>query len=323
MFIADLPAVLQALPPQQAPVVVPISPKKCPYFASLVSEESFKVLESLEQVILDDPGGCRVRDIQEEGDFEKTVLSLSHASSVAVIFGFPCNTGYDNLEESDGPPGALAIAQALLALGKRVTIVSEERNRAMVESSVELLHSSGALSMPLPFTSCEEMLERKGEGYDCLVAIERVGESQNGSHYGASGRDLSAHVVAIDDLFKSARPGVTTLSVGDRGNELGLGRVREKVKKYMRDGATVGCVVASDYTVLAGVSNWGGYAIALGLYMVSRCPVNVRYVQHGIDRDTGSRDMDCFIVTQEQVRLEQLLVAPRNAVFCSCSILLS
>lgn len=307
MFITDVAAVPVELSPRQLPVVVPISPERCPYFATVISDRAQKLLESLEQVILDDPGGCRVRDIREEGDFVKTVLSLSHASSVAVIFGFPCNLEYDNPEETDGPPGALAIAQALLALSKEVTIVSEERNRLMVESSVQLLNSRGALSRALPFTSCEEMLETGGEGFDCLLAIERVGESRSGSYYGASDRDLSGSMVPIDRLFKSVGAGITTLSVGDRGNELGLGRVREKVERHMKDGVVVGCVVASDYTILAGVSNWGGYAIALGLYLVSRCPVHARYLQHGIN-GIGSgiaddRDTDCFIVTNEQVRV--------------------
>ena len=304
MFVTDLPATPLELSPKEAPLVVTISPERSPYFASLVSGKCAKILESLEEVILDDPGGCRVRDIREEDDFMKTVLCLSHASSIAIIFGFPCNTDYDNMEESDGPPGVLAVAQALQALGKNITIVSESRNRSMTESSIQLLISNGALSGSIPFTSCEEMLEKEGEGYDCLLAIERVGRSEGGAYYSASGNDLSAHVQPIDRLFESAEADTVTLSVGDRGNELGLGRVRKKVEEYMKGGARVGCVVGSDYTVLAGVSNWGGYAIALGLYTVSRCSVHSRYVQHGVNVEhrVNSGDLNHFIVTNEQVR---------------------
>ena len=62
---------------------------------------------------------------------------------------------------------------------------------------------------------------------------------------------------------------MVTIGIGDRGNELGLGKIREKVEKIMKNGAVLGCSVASDYVIMAGVSNWGGYAISVGLYIVT------------------------------------------------------
>jgi hypothetical protein len=311
MFITDvLVESTKQVPSSEddVPVVVQSSPSKLPYFASLVRENALKKLRELEEIILDDPGHCGVKKLREDGDFVKSVISLSHARSVAVIFGFPCNISEKNMEETDGPPGALAIAQSLMALGKDVIIVSEERNRDLVNDCVEYLYGQGALKSKVRFRSCREVVESKGVGFDCLVAIERVGQASDGCHYSSRGIDLSEHLEPIDQLFSDAP--CVTIGIGDRGNELGLGKIQQKVTEVMEDGAKLGCSIASDNVIMAGVSNWGAYGICAGLYILATCPVHWRYVTCGINSDDQSKDftLDQFVPTNEQVEgvLERL-----------------
>lgn len=40
--------------------------------------------------------------------------------------------------------------------------------------------------------------------------------------------------------------------VGDGGNELGMGRVKEAVKKHIRNGDVIACDVEADFAVIAG-----------------------------------------------------------------------
>lgn len=40
--------------------------------------------------------------------------------------------------------------------------------------------------------------------------------------------------------------------VGDGGNELGMGKVKEAVKKYIRNGDVIACDVEADFAVIAG-----------------------------------------------------------------------
>ena len=76
--------------------------------------------------------------------------------------------------------------------------------------------------------------------------------------------------------------------IGDGGNELRMGRVQEKVQQFITNGPEIACTVPADYTITAGVSNWGGWAIAAGLYVLQACPIHDRYLRRavGFPRDS-------------------------------------
>jgi hypothetical protein len=60
-------------------------------------------------------------------------------------------------------------------------------------------------------------------------------------------------------------PGPVTLGVGDGGNEIGMGKVPwDVIRRNIPGGAVIACRVAADHLVVAGVSNWGAYALAAG-----------------------------------------------------------
>ncbi|MEQ2301712.1 hypothetical protein AMECASPLE_038898, partial [Ameca splendens] len=90
--------------------------------------------------------------------------------------------------------------------------------------------------------------------FDHLVAIERSGRAQDGNYYNMRGVNIKHLVDPIDDLFIAAQsiPGVTTTGIGDGGNELGMGKVKEKVKSLMPKGDLIACDVAADSAVTAG-----------------------------------------------------------------------
>uniref|UniRef100_H3DQP3 D-glutamate cyclase-like C-terminal domain-containing protein n=2 Tax=Tetraodon nigroviridis TaxID=99883 RepID=H3DQP3_TETNG len=124
--------------------------------------------------------------------------------------------------------------------------------------------------------------------YDHLVAIERSGRAEDGNYYNMRGVNLKHLVDPIDDLFIAAKDiaGITTTGIGDGGNELGMGNLKEKVKALMPNGSLIACDVSADYAVTAGVSNWGGYAIACGLYLLNTCPSHRRYLAKGLRSQT-------------------------------------
>ncbi len=71
----------------------------------------------------------------------KACLSLSHSSSVLITTGFPTHYMHTPPEETDGPPGAIAMASMLQALGKEVVIVTDgralEMNQHIMRDAVE------------------------------------------------------------------------------------------------------------------------------------------------------------------------------------------
>jgi hypothetical protein len=59
---------------------------------------------------------------------------------------------------------------------------------------------------------------------------------------------------------------ITTIGIGDGGNEIGLGSIpREVLRRAISRGHAdlIMCRIAATWTILAGVSNWGGYALGL------------------------------------------------------------
>ena len=65
---------------------------------------------------------------------------------------------------------------------------------------------------------------------------------------------------------------IFSIGVGDGGNELGMGKVLDRIIRDVSHGETIACVTAADYLITAGVSNWGGYAVAVALYLIRMCP---------------------------------------------------
>lgn len=57
----------------------------------------------------------------------RSTLALSHARSVLVTTGFPTHFNHEPPEETDGPPGAIALAAFLQALGKETAMVVDQR----------------------------------------------------------------------------------------------------------------------------------------------------------------------------------------------------
>ena len=82
-----------------------------------------------------------IRNLLVKDDLLKTALALSRSSSVALTTGFPLvNPGASNAEntcyygETDGPPGTIAIATMLKALGKDVTLILDAGNLPVMKS---------------------------------------------------------------------------------------------------------------------------------------------------------------------------------------------
>ncbi|NXU10994.1 GLUCM protein, partial [Pardalotus punctatus] len=267
-----------------------------PLHFSIVSAEAAQKINTLETLIGIDPGDRGIMHLQRQGELLGACLAMSHAGSVLITTGFPTHFSHEPPEENDGPPGALAIAAMLQALEKEVAIVTDLRamdlNKKIIEEAVQL----GILKKPIPLLSYQResadsalkfLCENGNPGtprFDHLIAIERAGMAADGNYYNARKVNIKHLVDPIDDLFLAAQtiPGVTTTGVGDGGNELGMGKVKDAVKKHIKNGDVIACDVEADFTVVAGVSNWGGYAIACALYVLRCCEIHDRYLRRAL-----------------------------------------
>ncbi|KAI8504423.1 hypothetical protein Bbelb_175410 [Branchiostoma belcheri] len=308
MFVADVMATVPTTTASSAdtPKVVQVSQE--PLLYSAASELAVDQIQRLEKAIQADPGKRGISHLHIPGELLRCALALSHASSVAITTGFPCHTELTPPEENDGPPGAVAMAAMLQALGKQVTMVIDTNRLQLIRDIVEGCVQAGILQEPvavLPYPPTNgtvpdrqvalQFLTHDGDisrpRYDHLVAIERVGRAADGTYRSMKAKDLSSLVSPIDQLFDVANeeiPGIKTTGIGDGGNELGMGRVQDRVHQFIPNGPQIACTVPADYTITAGVSNWGGWAIAAALYLLRACPIHDRYQRRavGFPRDS-------------------------------------
>ena len=84
---------------------------------------------------------------------------------------------------------------------------------------------------------------------------------------------------------------------------MGMGKTMENVVKYVKNGECIASSVSSDYLITAGVSNWGGHALAVALYVLSTCPIHQRYVARGLAQPNKKvKGKDDFLNSVEQVQ---------------------
>ncbi|XP_048455977.1 D-glutamate cyclase, mitochondrial, partial [Rhincodon typus] len=268
MFITDLQSEQEVASDYAADAETPrvfcISQNPLHYsIVSVTAVEKFKALDSL---IQQDPGNRGIKHLLIENQLLKACLSLSNAKSVLITTGFPTHFNNQPPEETDGPPGAIAIAAMLQAQKKTVVIVTDQRALEMNKKIIEEAVEQGRLKTPIPVISFQDngkdsalmFLCHDGNPqsprFDHLIAIERAGMAADGNYYNARKVNIKHLVDPIDKLFIAAQdiPGIATTGIGDGGNELGMGKVKEAVKKYINNGDLIACDVEADFTVIAG-----------------------------------------------------------------------
>ena len=142
------------------------------------------------------------------------------------------------------------------------------------------------LGAPYPITVLSPVQEESDRAIDELlasfaptqvVAIERPGSAIDGHRYSMRGEILDELVPSADRLL--APPGTrnyATIAVGDGGNELGMGHLRDSLMDRINLGELIFCDTEADHVIPAGISNWGAYALAASLAVLSGTPILIR-----------------------------------------------
>ncbi len=225
-------------------------------------------LAAVDALLAEDPGARGIALFRPHDALEPAARALLGARRVALVTGFPRG----DVGETDGPPGAFALGQALLAAGAQVVHVTDARNEP-------LLAALGATPLdvvdmppgePGNRERARDLIERLDVTH--LVAIERPGRAADGTYRNMRGVDISARTSALDELFLAALEDGpwrrTTVCVGDGGNEVGMGVVAARVAETVAHGATIASIVGADHLVVAGVSNWGAYGLSAALSLL-------------------------------------------------------
>ncbi|HUG89921.1 MAG TPA: glutamate cyclase domain-containing protein [Planctomycetaceae bacterium] len=222
-----------------------------------------------------------------------------HASCVVLVTGFFVPRGDPPAAETDGPPGTLLLAQALEAIGVETRVLTDEFCVSAVAAAAAASGYAREKLLVWPRVSDEWLVEffERGPGrrMSHLIALERVGPSHtqasflaqrrtadppidmyrervppesHGRCHNMRGEIIDEQTAGMERLFEDVRryrPQAKTIGVGDGGNEIGMGAILWEDLVRRLEGAhsaRIPCRVATDWLIVAGTSNWGGYALA-------------------------------------------------------------
>lgn len=155
--------------------------------------------------------------------------------------------------ETDGPPGTYFLAKTLQKIGFTPIILSDSYCKGFFDndSSIETVYLERGFS-------CEDILNKYSPV--AMISIERCGENVNGDYANMRGVSIAEYTADIDRLFDFAKEnGIYTIGVGDGGNEIGMGNLKEIITNEL---SLVPCKTEVTDLIIATVSNWGAYALA-------------------------------------------------------------
>jgi D-glutamate cyclase len=136
-------------------------------------------------------------------------------------------------------------------------------------SSAPLTHLLAIERVGPSHTTKSVKAQLKNMSETLVLFQDDVWPEQRDRCYSMSGRDLTPYMSPAHLLFEEAprhEPPVVTLGIGDGGNEIGMGKIPwDVIRRNIRGGSKIACRVPVDHLIVAGVSNWGAYALAAGV----------------------------------------------------------
>lgn len=228
---------------------------------------------------------------------------------VAIVTGFFIPTADQPAAETDGPPGALILADALLRAGIETRIVTDSLCVGSLLAGADAVRYprknvvSYAVDQPDDLASFFD--DDFGRQLTHLVSIERVGPSHTRESlvrqdrtiappverfcqlvpgdafdhcHNMRGRVIDQYTAPLHRLFEmlpASRPAARSIGIGDGANEIGMGSIAWEDLQCRLQGdmaARIPCRIPTDWTIVAGTSNWGGYALAAATLLLRDQP---------------------------------------------------
>lgn len=219
--------------------------------------------DTIEDIILDHDGrGISALRPHLPSDFcdRAAGLILSNPGTAVIVTGFYILSA--GASETDGPPGAIAIGNALQSLGYDVVYVTDQHTAPLMNTVLNF--RTRVIDFPIVDDSTSRQIasdllsELKPS---VVVAIERCGVTHEGVYRNMHGKDISSFTARLDHLF-NGHP--ATVGVGDGGNEVGMGSLAEVIPTVPTL-VKLPCVTSTTELVITSVSNWGGYGLVAAL----------------------------------------------------------
>jgi len=252
---------------------------------------------------------------------------VEKGKKVVIVTGFYVPIGDPPATETDGPPGALTLAEGLRHLGMEVSLLSDEYTLSALKAGLKILNLSEkevpVICFPLEHSDQDHTSRTMNEGSQSpisirfaqdffrslwgrdlthLIYIERLGPNHTLESFIAQERRskpplrefetilppsirnrcyssrleditrFTAKTHFLLDLAGKLNLPAESIGIGDRGNEIGAGKIPWEAFKEnspTHREAVFCSRVKTDYLISCGISNWGGYALLAGVALAA------------------------------------------------------
>lgn len=189
-------------------------------------------------------------------------LILQNPGPTIITTGFYILNG--EMPETDGPPGAIAIGNALSSIGYKTIYLTDQYSSGLMEHLVEDHTKIEIFPFLNPAESIKyskKLLRRMNPSL--LIAIERCGLTKHNDYRNMRGVDMSNFNARIDHIFNLHK---NSIGIGDGGNEIGMGNLSSLIPGLpLPSPINEPCITKTTNLIVSTVSNWGGYGLIAAL----------------------------------------------------------
>jgi hypothetical protein len=217
-------------------------------------------LDALESLVLRDCGrGIETLAAQTRGNLRRAADALLTSSGVALVTGFGVQTAMGPAPETDGPIGAASLAALLDGVDRPWLVVTDGLNETACIAALQAFGLQGDRVRVADNEIGSMASELRSAGFDCLIFVERLGPNRSGRYLSMRGTDLTPITAPLDQLLGNS---FHSIGIGDGGNEVGMGNLSHyEVLSSIEHGGEIHSIAMTDELILAGVSNWGAWAL--------------------------------------------------------------
>lgn len=221
--------------------------------------------KKLDEAMRYDPGNRGLLANAPANPLDRLQEALQEITGGVILTGFPVRLGLHNFTgETDGPLGAANLAFAFESIGVPVWLLTDEEAYWVVNAAVT---RRGCKCRPLmlPKYEADEFIAAQLDAIkpSHVLTIERPGKARDGHYHNMRGGIIDAMFVDASSIIEAARErGITTISIGDGGNEIGMGALAETIEKYVPHGEAICAREVADIALISGVSNWWGWGVS-------------------------------------------------------------
>lgn len=230
-------------------------------------------IRNIETILVQEVGRGASRLAEKtKGELYEAAKNIAEhpAPRIVIVTGFYVPTALSPAAETDGPIGAAHLAAALTRTGIPVEVVTDSWCSKVVACAL----STAEVNVPLHILDSEQEIRMFRLKYSHashpvshLISIERAGPSESGQVLNMRGYDMTHHTAPLHLLFvEGETPLPYTIGIGDGGNEIGMGKLSSDfISEHIEQGETIACRVSCKNLLIAGISNWGGAALAIAI----------------------------------------------------------